>query len=52
VALVDGLAALAWAPGGQIRGVVGFTIVDGKIVAIDVTGDPERIRHLDIVLVD
>jgi RNA polymerase sigma-70 factor, ECF subfamily len=52
VALVDGVAGLAWAPGGRTRGVVAFTIVDGKIVEINVTGDPERLRHLDIVLVD
>ncbi|MEA2685299.1 MAG: hypothetical protein QOE93_494 [Actinomycetota bacterium] len=52
VALVDGVAALVWAPGGQTRGVVAFTIVDGKIVEIDVTGDPDRIRDLDIVLIE
>jgi len=52
VALVDGVAGLVWAPGGQTRGVVAFTIVDGRIVEIDVTGDPERIRRLDLVLVD
>jgi RNA polymerase sigma-70 factor (ECF subfamily) len=52
VALVDGVAGLAWAPGGRTRGVVAFTIVDGKIVEINVTGDPERLRHLDVVLVD
>lgn len=52
VALVDGVAGLVWAPGGHTRGVIAFTIVDGRIVEIDVTGDPEHIRALDIVLVD
>ena len=52
VALVDGVAALVWAPGGRTRGVIAFTIVDGRIVEINVTGDADRIRDLDIVLVD
>lgn len=52
LALVDGMAALVWAPGGRTRGVVAFTIADGKITEIDVTGNPERLRRLDIVLVD
>jgi len=52
VALVDGVAGLAWAPTGQVRGVVAFRVVDGRIVEIDVTGDPEHIAHLDVVLVD
>lgn len=51
-AIVDGLAALVWSPGGQVRGVIEFTVVDGRIVAMDVTGDAERIQRLDIVLVD
>jgi RNA polymerase sigma-70 factor (ECF subfamily) len=51
VALVDGIAALVWAPGGDIRGIVSFTVDDGKIVEINVTGDPDRIQHLDVVLV-
>jgi RNA polymerase sigma-70 factor (ECF subfamily) len=52
VALVDGVAALVWAPGGRTRGVIAFEVVDGKIVEINVTGDPEHIQRLDIVLVN
>jgi RNA polymerase sigma-70 factor (ECF subfamily) len=52
VALVEGVAGLAWAPGGQIRGVATFTIVDGRIMEIDVIGDHERLQQLDVVLVD
>ena len=51
VALIDGMAGLVWAPGGRTRSVIGFTIVDGNIVEINVTGDPEQIELLDIVLV-
>ena len=49
-AVVDGTAGLVWAPGGQPRAVLSFTIVDGKIVAIDLIGDPGHIARLDIEL--
>ena len=52
LAIVDGIAAFVWAPGGQIRGVVQFTLHDDRIVAIDVTGDEARLRELDIVTLD
>jgi len=52
LAIVDGIAAFVWAPRGHIRGVVQFTLRDDRIVAIDVTGDEERIRALDIVTLD
>jgi RNA polymerase sigma-70 factor (ECF subfamily) len=52
VALVDGVPGLVWAPGGRTRGVIAFSVVDGRILEINVTGDPERIGRLDIVLVD
>jgi RNA polymerase sigma-70 factor (ECF subfamily) len=52
LAIVDGVAALVWAPGGQTRGVIEFTIADDRIVAINVTGDAERIGSLDIVTLD
>jgi RNA polymerase sigma-70 factor (ECF subfamily) len=51
-ATVDGAAAWLWAPGGQVRGVVQFTVRDDRIVAIDVTGDAERIATLEIVGLD
>jgi RNA polymerase sigma-70 factor (ECF subfamily) len=51
VALIDGVAGLAWAPGGRTRSAIAFTIVDGKIREINVSGDPERLEELDIVLV-
>jgi RNA polymerase sigma-70 factor (ECF subfamily) len=51
-AIVDGAAAWLWAPGGHVRGVVQFTVRNGRIVAIDVTGDADRIAALEIVPVD
>jgi RNA polymerase sigma-70 factor (ECF subfamily) len=42
-ALVDGAAGLVWAPKGQLRVVFNFTLVNGKIAAIDLIGDPARL---------
>jgi RNA polymerase sigma-70 factor (ECF subfamily) len=52
LAIVDGLAGFVWAPGGHTRGVVEFAIDDGRIVAINVTGDADRIAAKDLVLLD
>ena len=48
-ALVNGAAGLVWAHRGEPRMVFGFTISGGKIVAIDLLADPQRIRQLDLV---
>lgn len=47
--LAGGLPALAWAPGGRIRSVIEFTVVDGRIAALTVTADPEGIAALEVV---
>jgi RNA polymerase sigma-70 factor (ECF subfamily) len=49
-ALVDGAVGAVWAPGGRPRVVFGFTITRGKIVAIDILADPERLHQLDVVV--
>ena len=51
-ALVNGAAGAVWAPGGRPRVVFGFTITRGKIVAIDMLADPERLRQLDLTFDD
>jgi RNA polymerase sigma-70 factor (ECF subfamily) len=51
-ALVNGAAGLVWAPGGRPRVVFGFTITGGKIVAIDLVADPERLGQLDLAILD
>ncbi|MGH2617481.1 MAG: RNA polymerase subunit sigma-70, partial [Thermomicrobiales bacterium] len=51
-ALVNGAAGAAWAPVGQPRVVFDFTIRHGKIVAIDILADPERLRQLALVILD
>jgi RNA polymerase sigma-70 factor, ECF subfamily len=49
-ALVGGVAGLAWAPGGKVRVAFNFTIVDGKIAAVELIADPERISELGVML--
>jgi RNA polymerase sigma factor (sigma-70 family) len=51
-ALIDGAAGLVWTPGGVPRVVFGFTIAGGRIVAIDVVADPERLSRLQVALLD
>ena len=46
----NGAAGLVWAQRGEPRMVFGFTISGGKIAAIDLLADPERIRQLDLVV--
>jgi RNA polymerase sigma-70 factor (ECF subfamily) len=43
---------LFWAPGGQPRVVFDFTITNGVIVAIDLIANRERLRRLDLAVLD
>jgi RNA polymerase sigma factor (sigma-70 family) len=51
-ALVNGVAGVVVAPHGQPFSVMGFTVVGGRIVAIDALSDPERLRELDLTVLD
>jgi RNA polymerase sigma factor (sigma-70 family) len=51
-ALVNGAVGAVWAPGGRPRVVFGFKITRGKIVEIDLLADPERLRQLDLALLN
>jgi RNA polymerase sigma-70 factor (ECF subfamily) len=51
-ALVNGVAGAVWAPRGRPRIVFDFTMSDGKIVAIELLADPERLRRLDLAVRD
>jgi RNA polymerase sigma factor (sigma-70 family) len=51
-ALIDGAAGAVWAPGGRPRVVFDFTVARGKIVRIDILADPERLRRLDLAILD
>jgi len=50
LALVDGAVGVVVAPRGRLLVVLAFTFADGKIVAIDVVADPERLRALDLAV--
>jgi RNA polymerase sigma factor (sigma-70 family) len=45
-AVVNGQAGAVFAPRGQARGVIGFTVVDGRIAAIDLIADPAKLRNV------
>jgi len=51
-ALVNGAAGFVVAPGGRPFAVVGFTVTDGKVVEIDLLADRERLRALDLHVLD
>ena len=51
-ALVNGAVGVVVAPRGRLLMVLDFTIRDGKIVAIDAIADPERVRQLDLAVLD
>src|SRR5207237_1342803 len=49
-ALVNGAAGLVNTADGQPVSVMSFTITRGKIVAIDILADPDRLRRLDLTV--
>ncbi|MGE3601528.1 MAG: sigma-70 family RNA polymerase sigma factor, partial [Dehalococcoidia bacterium] len=51
-ALINGTAGAVVVVGGRVFSVMGFTVAHGKIVAIDVLYDPERLAGLDPAAVD
>jgi RNA polymerase sigma-70 factor (ECF subfamily) len=49
-ALVNGAAGAVVTVNGRLFSVMGFTVADGRIVAIDVLYDPERLAGLDLTV--
>jgi hypothetical protein len=49
MALIDGDPGLVWTHMGEVRVVFAFTVDDGRVTAIDLVADPERIAGLDVV---
>jgi RNA polymerase sigma factor (sigma-70 family) len=47
-ALVNGAAGVVVVADGRPFSVMGFTVTGGKIAAIDVLADPDRLRQLDL----
>jgi hypothetical protein len=51
-ALVNGAAGVVVTAHGRPLSVMGFTVAGGRILAIDVLSDPERLRELDLTVLD
>ncbi|MEU4130805.1 RNA polymerase sigma factor SigJ [Streptomyces wuyuanensis] len=46
--LVNGTVGTLTAPEGEARSVMSFTVVDGRVVQIDILADPERLALVDL----
>ena len=51
-ALVDGAVGVIVAPRGRLLMVLRFKVARGRIVEIEAVGDPERVRQLDLAILD
>jgi RNA polymerase sigma factor (sigma-70 family) len=51
-ALINGAVGLVIAPRGRLFRAIQFTIVEGKIAAIDMIGEPARLGELDLAILD
>ena len=51
-ALVNGAPGIVVTREGHPASVVGFTILRGKVAAIDILADPARLRRLDLTALD
>jgi hypothetical protein len=49
---VNGAAGVVVIVAGKPFSVMGFTVVNGKIVEIDAVADPERLRQIDLAVLD
>ena len=52
LALIDGKVGVVVAPRGRLTLAMLFEIRDARIVAIDIVADPDRLRGLDVGLLD
>lgn len=48
VVLVNGVVGVLTAPQGKAFSLTGFTVTDGKVVAMDILADPERLGRIDL----
>ena len=53
VVLVNGnIGVVSHLPDGRLLSVIGFTIVDGKVVEMDILADPDRLARLDLSAIE
>jgi RNA polymerase sigma factor (sigma-70 family) len=50
--LVDGSVGVILAPRGRLLRALSVTIADGKIVQLEIIGDPARLQQLDLAVLD
>ncbi|KUO09011.1 sigma-70 family RNA polymerase sigma factor [Streptomyces sp. DSM 15324] len=48
LALVGGAVGIVNGPEGEVRSVMGITVADGRIVALHILADPERVAALEV----
>ncbi|WP_460071845.1 sigma-70 family RNA polymerase sigma factor [Streptomyces sp. YKOK-I1] len=48
LALVGGAVGILNGPEGEVRSVMGITVADGRIVALHILADPERVAALEV----
>ncbi|MEU9840346.1 RNA polymerase sigma factor SigJ [Actinomadura sp. NPDC048032] len=48
-ALVNGTAGIVWFEEGRPQSVLAFTVAEGRVTAIDILADPDRLAALDLV---
>ena len=51
-ALINGAAGVVVSTAGKPISIMGFTVTDGMVVAIDVIADPERLEQIDLTGLD
>jgi len=51
LAMVNGRPGLIVAPRGRLRIAVAFEVANGRVAAIDVIADPDRLRTLELAVV-
>jgi hypothetical protein len=51
-ALIDGTIGLILAPGGHLQRALRFTFESGQISQVDIVGDPDHLRELELGLLD
>ena len=49
-ALVDGFVGAVWSAGGKPRVVFDFVVEDGRVVEIELLGDPSTLERLDLTV--
>jgi hypothetical protein len=52
VAVIDGVPGAVWAAGGRPIVVFAFTVHNGKVVEIELVAEAERLRRLQIEILE